>query len=134
MNVPLKPQGPIDGVLAFSQGACLTAMLCRLLTDDSLGVYKQKYDAIKFRFAILVAGFKSGQTQHAKFFSKETKCFLPTMHVIGDTDKVIPCDLSTELLDCFENPSVFRHSGGHFVPVNADAKNSFVEFLNKFQI
>lgn len=136
INEVFRTQGPFDGVFAFSQGASLAAMLCKLASnsdgaDNSLEEIRKKYDSIKFKFAILVAGFKSGQTQHRVFFDQNIKSSIPTLHVIGEIDKVIPCDMSTSLLDYFDKPSVFKHTGGHCVPVNAEAKNTYIEFFNK---
>ncbi|CAF0742973.1 unnamed protein product [Brachionus calyciflorus] len=122
-----QTQGPFDGILAFSQGACLGSVLCKISklnqTDEI-----NKFKNIKFNFAILVAGFKSGQTQHDFYY--EQKIDFPTLHIIGETDKVIPKDMSEKLLNYFVEPKVFVHTGGHFVPVNADAKNSIINFLN----
>jgi predicted esterase len=130
INEIFKVQGPFDGVFAFSQGACLAAMLCRIASDmDS------NYAHIRFKFAILIAGFKSGQMQHEVYFDNkdENRCKIPTLHVIGDGDKVIPSEMSNQLLECFECPKVFRHAGGHFVPVNAEAKNAFIDFFSQVQ-
>ena len=44
--------------------------------------------SIKFDFAIFVAGFKSRQKDHEKFYDVTIE--IPTLHVIGDTDNVIP--------------------------------------------
>ncbi len=52
---------PFDGILGFSQGAALVAMLCAL--------QEQKLEAaFNFRFAILVAGFRSACSQHQHFY------------------------------------------------------------------
>ena len=42
----------------------------------------------KFDFAIFVAGFKSRQRPHEALYEKIVT--VPTLHVFGDTDKVIP--------------------------------------------
>lgn len=42
---------------------------------------------IKFDFAIFVSGFKSRQKEHAKFYDITIE--IPTLHVFGETDKVI---------------------------------------------
>ena len=131
LNEIFKTQGPFDGIFSFSQGASLGAILCRIASEQGDQEFRQKYEFIRFKFAVLVAGFKSGQTQHERFFLTEPKCSMPTLHVIGEVDKVIPCELSNHLLEYFDNPSVFRHSGGHFVPVNSEAKNAFIDFFNK---
>ena len=41
----------------------------------------------QFRFAILVAGFKSNSSQHDDIYTKQIT--IPTLHVFGDTDQVI---------------------------------------------
>lgn len=40
-----------------------------------------------FKFAILVSGFPSRLSPHAAYFS--TKKVIPTLHVIGDTDRIV---------------------------------------------
>ena len=72
--------GPYDGVLAFSQGAAFLSLLC-------VEVEKGNSD-IKFQFAILVAGFKSLINLHQPLY--EHRVQMPTLHVFGDTDSVIP--------------------------------------------
>ena len=42
----------------------------------------------QFRFAILVACFKSNSLQHSSVYSE--RITIPTLHVFGDTDQVIP--------------------------------------------
>jgi hypothetical protein len=43
---------------------------------------------INFKFAIMVAGFRSRSTQHDMFYENRIKC--STLHVYGETDQVIP--------------------------------------------
>ena len=42
---------------------------------------------IKFNFAIFVAGFKSRSAPHDALYSQ--KVTIPTLHVFGETDRVI---------------------------------------------
>lgn len=42
-----------------------------------------------FDFAILVAGFKSHSIQHSSMYSTSNPITMPTLHVFGDTDRVI---------------------------------------------
>jgi predicted esterase len=133
VNTIFKTQGPFDGIFAFSQGACLGSILCRISTNNFDSGTKSKYEHIKFKFAILVAGFKSGQTAHSSYFNMDSKLEMPTIHVIGNTDKVIPCEMSESLTTYFMNPRILRHEGGHFIPVNSESKSIFVEFLNEMK-
>ena len=74
-----KEQGPFDGILGFSQGATLASILCDLLEKGALN--------FSFKFAILVSGFKSRLAPHSHFF--QVKKTIPTLHVIGETDRIV---------------------------------------------
>ncbi|KAM4797007.1 esterase OVCA2 [Rhinophrynus dorsalis] len=114
--------GPFDGILGFSQGAALVAMICSL---------KQQGDTrFQFNFAVLVAGFKSRSCEHQQYYQEPI--VIPSLHVYGETDRVIPGDMSQELASHFENPVILTHAGGHFVPASAPQKKVYFEFLDKF--
>ncbi|OCT91088.1 esterase OVCA2 [Xenopus laevis] len=114
--------GPFDGILGFSQGAALVAIICAL---------KQHGDPrFHFNFAILVAGFKSRSSEHTKHYQQPNT--VPSLHVIGETDRVISADMSRELVSHFENPFIVMHPGGHYVPACAPQKKVYWEFLDKF--
>ena len=51
---------------------------------------------IKFNFVILVAGFKSRQSSHSDLYSKQIT--IPSLHVFGETDKVIQKGKSRSLI------------------------------------
>ncbi|XP_030041803.1 esterase OVCA2 [Microcaecilia unicolor] len=115
-------QGPFDGVLGFSQGAALGAILCALKSQED--------HRFPFHFAILVAGFKSRSAEHQGYYQDTIK--VPTLHVFGEMDRVIPGPMSQELLSCFREPVVLTHQGGHFLPASASQKNTYCTFLDKF--
>ncbi|XP_068121976.1 esterase OVCA2 [Hyperolius riggenbachi] len=115
--------GPFNGILGFSQGAALVAILCAL---------KQRGDPrFQFDFAILVAGFKSRASEHAEFYQEPIT--VPSLHVFGDTDRVIPGEMSQELSSYFVNPILVTHSGGHYIPVCAAQKKLYFPFLDSFR-
>ncbi|XP_053131172.1 esterase OVCA2 [Hemicordylus capensis] len=115
-------QGPLDGLLGFSQGAALGGILCAL---------KQRGDPrFPFGFAILVAGFKSRAADHHGYY-QEPIC-VPSLHVVGETDQVIPARMSRELASQFTDPVTLSHPGGHFLPASAPQKNAYLEFLDQF--
>ncbi|XP_024121870.1 esterase OVCA2 [Oryzias melastigma] len=120
----VKAHGPFDGVLGFSQGAAFVAMLC------SLQEQKVAPEFI-FRFAILVAGFRSLCKEHEKFYSATLQ--IPSLHVFGLEDKVIPDHMSRDLLPSFQDPQVLIHPGGHFVPAASAHRQTYQDFLKKFQ-
>ncbi len=121
-----KQQGPFDGIFAFSQGASFGSILCRLSFTNS-----EKYNFIRFKFAILVAGFKSGQIQHDIYYDLDNKINIPSLHLIGTSDKVISSEMSLKLTDYFSNAKVHMHDGGHFIPVNAESKSFYIDFLTE---
>jgi len=120
--------GPFDGVIGFSQGAALAALLCLIKTKRP----ETLSPAIKFDFAVMVAAFKSVSTRHAHWYTPTTtKVDIPTLHVMGAEDRVIKKPLSEDLLDLFEGPTKLYHPGGHFVPASSKQKASYYKFLHK---
>ncbi|XP_020564426.1 esterase OVCA2 [Oryzias latipes] len=120
----VKAHGPFDGILGFSQGAAFVAMLCCLQEQ------KPEPD-FTFRFAVLVAGFRSLCKEHEKFYS--TTLQIPSLHVFGLEDRVIPDHMSRDLLPSFQDPQVLIHPGGHFVPAASAHRQTYQDFLKKFQ-
>ncbi|KAJ7308957.1 hypothetical protein JRQ81_008239 [Phrynocephalus forsythii] len=119
----LAEQGPVDGLLGFSQGAALVGILCAL---------KQRGDPrFPFRFAVLIAGFKSRAPAHRLYYQETIA--VPSLHVLGETDRVIPAEMSKELAAHFADPVVLTHPGGHFVPASAPQKKTYLEFLDQFR-
>lgn len=120
----VKVQGPFDGILGFSQGAAFVAMLCSLQE-------KKLEPDFNFRFAVLVAGFRSACKEHQVYYDAPLQ--IPSLHVFGLEDKVIPDSMSRELLPSFQDPQVLIHPGGHFVPAASAHRQTYQEFLKKFQ-
>ncbi|XP_058483648.1 esterase OVCA2 [Solea solea] len=120
----VKDQGPFDGILGFSQGAAFVAMLCSLQE-------RRLEHEFSFRFAILVAGFRSACTEHNTFYSAPIQ--IPSLHVFGLEDRVIPGSMSKELLPFFLEPKVLEHPGGHFVPAASAHRQTYQDFLKTFQ-
>ncbi|KAK0136176.1 Esterase OVCA2 [Merluccius polli] len=120
----VKELGPFDGVLGFSQGAALVAMLCSL--------HRQRSEPhLAFRFAILVAGFRSACEGHQGFY--DSPLSIPSLHVFGLDDRVISDTMSRELLPTFLDPQVMTHPGGHFVPAASAHRQTYKDFLSRFQ-
>ncbi len=69
----VREQGPFDGLLGFSQGACLAGVLCALRDDD-----------LSFRFAIIASGFIPRATDLKQMFDDLPGLLsIPTLHIIG---------------------------------------------------
>jgi fermentation-respiration switch protein FrsA (DUF1100 family) len=105
--IELLRTGPrIDGLFGFSQGAALTGLLAALSDGPD--------SPIRFDFAIMVGGFTSTMPQHAGLFPR--KLTVPSVHVTGRADPIVPMRDSLLLADRFADPLIIEHHGGHVIP------------------
>lgn len=110
-----------SGLLGFSQGACFVGLLCDLSARGMT--------PIKPEFAVLSSGFRSGSLVHLNFY--ENKVQIPSLHIYGEADEIIPKEMSIALVETFIEPQVLTHPGGHFLPAQASQKQTYVEFFRE---
>ena len=67
--------------MAFSQGACLTSMLCTMKRTETV--------LSQISFVMLFNGFRSRITKHDKYYTDLIDT-VRSLHVYGETDEVIP--------------------------------------------
>jgi len=108
-----------DGIFGFSQGAALTGLLAAL--PDSRAA------PVEFEFAVMVGGFTSFMPQHAGLFRH--KLTVPSVHVTGRADVIVPTRDSLLLAGRFADPLVIEHSGGHVIPSDRAVAGPIVGFL-----
>lgn len=116
--------GPFDGLLGFSQGAALAAFVC------ALGQAGDPRFPLP-RFIILVSGFCPRGLGHKEPIL-QSPVSLPSLHVFGDTDRVIPSQESMQLASRFLGAVTLTHSGGHFIPAAASHRQAYLKFLDQF--
>jgi predicted esterase len=117
--------GPrIDGLFGFSQGAALTGLLAALRESP------QAPRGLDFGFAIMVGGFTSFLPQHAGLFPRPLT--IPSVHVIGRGDGIVPGSDSLELAGRFADPLVLEHGGGHVIPGDRAVAEPIARFLTRF--
>jgi hypothetical protein len=117
--------GPrIDGLFGFSQGAALTGLLAALRES------RQAPAGLDFRFAVMVGGFTSFLPQHADLFRRPLA--IPSVHVIGRSDGIVPRSDSLELAGRFTDPLVLEHGGGHIIPADRAVAEPIARFLATF--
>jgi hypothetical protein len=125
--------GPgFDGVFGFSQGAAFTGLLAGMrstLAEDPALADDRAVNPIRFDFALMVGGFKNDAPQHAELYRHRFN--LPSVHIIGRTDGIIPPNQSQDLADQFENPLILRHRGGHIVPDDRAVVEGVARFLDR---
>jgi pimeloyl-ACP methyl ester carboxylesterase len=81
-------------------------------------------------FVIVVGGFTSNLPQYAELFKH--KLTVPSVHVTGRADVIVPRRDSLLLADRFANPLVIEHPGGHVIPGESAVTIPIVEFLDGF--
>jgi fermentation-respiration switch protein FrsA (DUF1100 family) len=122
-GVDLLRIGPrIDGIFGFSQGAALTGLLAALRDSDP--------STPQFEFAIMVGGFTSTMPQHAELFRH--KLTVPSVHVAGRADAIVPRRDSLLLADRFADPLILEHPGGHVIPGEPAVTTPIAGFLAGF--
>jgi predicted esterase len=148
----LKKEGPFDGVIGFSQGAAMAAMVAALLEGRSetfehfttvtengasgmpiptpFGDAEFQHPPLKF--ALCYSGFRAPGPRYRAFF--EPSITTPVLHVLGSLDAVVEEARSRALIEaCSGEPekdgSVVWHPGGHFLPSQRPYLDAAVRFI-----
>lgn len=143
----LESQGPFDGVMGFSQGAALAAMVASLLEGDerkkafTAAQGKSKY-AIPYptsfaklghpplKFCVAYCGFVAPGERYRGFY-EDPHIQTPMCHVIGSVDSVVE-EARTQMLvkaaGGEDKTQVVMHPGSHFVPTG----KQYIEMVGAF--
>lgn len=115
----IEEQGPFDGLLGFSQGAGMAAILLA-------------QQPRRFKFAMLFAGFYPELSQFDSLVSSR-RIAVPSLQVVGAQDQVVSKERGQELAQrAFVDAQLLEHPGGHFIPANAEYRKKYVGFLSSF--
>ncbi|KAK4282713.1 hypothetical protein QN277_014058 [Acacia crassicarpa] len=117
-------EGPFDGILGFSQGAAMAALV-------SAQQVKLKGE-IDFRFVILCSGFA---VHKMEMDCKLIKC--PSLHIYGNEhgkDRQIANQASIELASLYDSSSLVtvEHDCGHIIPTRSPYIDVIKDFLIRF--
>ncbi|CZT46535.1 related to dihydrofolate reductase [Rhynchosporium secalis] len=140
----IEEVGGIDGVIGFSQGGAMAAMLAALLEDgreshflpSSPLPYPPSYLSLRstlpqqpLRFAVSYSGFYAQPELYKPFYEPKIKTRF--LHVIGSLDSVVEEDRSQGLVERCEEEVRTKvvHPGGHFVPVGREYAGVLVGWL-----
>ncbi|KAL1530581.1 hypothetical protein AB1Y20_001481 [Prymnesium parvum] len=119
VRLAIERDGPFDGILGFSQGATLAAMLCLLPPAPP-----------PVKLVVLVAAFlPQGADMRAHFQPRALE--LPSLHIMGEDDQLVPMASSAAVADCFIGQQTVTHPGGHAVPASAPVRNALKCFVEK---
>ena len=127
----LKASGPFDGVVGFSQGAALAAMVASLLESNRKNAfspdgvqYPPSFESLghpPLRFAVSISGYTAMDPCYRAFYENGIRT--PMLHIIGSIDNVVDEEHSLRLVErCHvedgKQPLVVRHFGGHVIPTS----------------
>lgn len=111
----VSAEGPFDGVMGFSQGAALAAMLLA-----------RELPAEPFRFAIFLcaglpfceASLRHGVLRHLDPKVDKRMIRVPTAHIVRSKDDALQASLTMMDLCVTEGRGLLDHRAGHEVPVS----------------
>eukprot|EP00298_Acanthocystis_sp_HF-20_P003565 c13910_g1_i1.p1 GENE.c13910_g1_i1~~c13910_g1_i1.p1 ORF type:complete len:219 (-),score=76.57 c13910_g1_i1:19-675(-) len=117
-----KEHGPFDGVIGFSQGAALAAII---IAYASVG-----RTPIKFKFALFVGGYLPNSQNLSEWRDSEKILFnVPSIHVYGKEDTIIVWKTSEKFSRMYSNPIVNFHPLGHIFPLASDDLKLYETFF-----
>lgn len=146
----LARDGPFDGVIAFSQGTILAAILASLLEgrarvnaferapqiSPDIMPYPSAFINLThppFKFGILYAG-RVGTTRYSDWLYEDPQIDTPFCHFVGKWDPMVDYEERDAVLAKLCGSKMSRtivHAGGHFVPVNDEMVRHVVDFIAK---
>lgn len=158
LRAALVEHAPIDGLLGFSQGATVAAVLAAATAEPpppaDLPPSSQVAGSLaapitpaapeaavaetaalaRLRLVIVVSGFAPWRDHLAGLLSPDRPLDLPSLHIMGEADTQVPVAACRALAECFAptQREVYVHGGGHLVPSGADARARVVSFVARF--
>lgn len=130
-----KLDGPVDGVIGFSQGACLAGLLAAAFESPSLlPALKLPPGQGPLKFAIAISGFRSRDPAHEPLWKDaQGGIETPILHILGRADQIVDEERSMTLVNAAKNSRVEHHAGGHVVPSQAPWRNFMRDYIASFQ-
>jgi len=119
-------EGPFDGVFGFSQGAALAALLVCLRS-----ALPAPHRPLAFDFVMMAGAFLAIDPALAKFYSARASYDLPSVHIFGQADSVVPAAYSQKVAAQFKDPLVLQHDGGHVIASTQSIREQIVAFLQQ---
>lgn len=144
----IKENGPYDGIMGFSQGSSMAAVL-----TNSIGRLLPQHGS--FKFSILISGFAFTEPKdpsvrrrnqasnvnefkatvrlkekYAQYFTRPQDLRTKVVVVYGSSDPVLPPLRTQYLASIFEpNVTLIDFVGGHYVPTNPETIKTIVSAI-----
>ncbi|KAI1810813.1 hypothetical protein GGS20DRAFT_579558 [Poronia punctata] len=122
----IRDAGGVDGVMGFSQGGCMAALIAGAMEEPRHEPPDQQHrawmDELRaanngrpLKFCVVYSGFRA-RPEAGLDWLYEPRIVTPNIHFIGALEEERIEVGSQRLIDVSKDPSVHRHPGGHFVP------------------
>ncbi|CAB9511163.1 Uncharacterized GTP-binding protein C428.15 [Seminavis robusta] len=144
----IEPPGSFVGIMGFSQGARLAHLMalmhqCAKQQQSQCG--SKDDNKIPFeglQFVIMVAGYHRPLPDNwpdtlqacqldAALSTNCRSIAIPSLHVWGETDPLIPPSESQAVMESYQNPQIHAHEKGHHVPMKAPNVQAFLDFIRR---
>ncbi|KAJ2796979.1 Ovarian cancer-associated protein 2 [Coemansia guatemalensis] len=140
----IRDKGPFDGILGFSQGASMAAIMMALIqaghkaphvpskNPEPLELVREIGTSCpKFKFAMLFAGFYVNMREFVDLIKYSGPIHGRNIHIGGRKDMIVPMIRSRRLgVLAFTKPVVVVHTQGHYVPMDADSCSEYRKFID----
>ncbi|KAJ6014004.1 hypothetical protein N7540_008595 [Penicillium herquei] len=143
----LRESGPFDGIVGFSQGGALAAMVASLLEENRPEAFARlsseggipypdcfaQLTHPSLKFVVSISGYAASHPDYRAFYNPAIRT--PMLHFLGSMDTVVEEQSSMKLVDsCYKDhenePTVIWHSGGHIVPGGKRELSAVTHFIN----
>lgn len=131
---------PIHGIIGFSQGACISGMICSLLEcqndpDKAAAIrlqnlpvddYLQLPGQEPLRFFIGIGGYRGTLQYYGSLYSSLINT--PSCHALASMDFIVEHFQTMDLTECFSSSKLVPFYGCHFVPRDRVSVESLARF------
>jgi predicted esterase len=120
----IQKNAPIDGIIAFSQGAAFGALLCARSRDAKL----------PFKFAVLASGFvPRAESLQSEVGADAPKISKPVLIVVGKADEMVAPEKTMAMANQFANAEILEHERGHVLDHSKQTTSAIASFIDKFR-
>ncbi|EEB08601.1 serine hydrolase [Schizosaccharomyces japonicus yFS275] len=129
LSAYMQEHGPFDGLITFSQGTNLGFNLASLVTIPK---YQEYFNQKPFMFAVFCSGYCRPLAIDG--FCTSMTLEIPTLHLIGKYDTVLPTASSERLIRACKGAHVIMHSASHEIPAPqayVDPVAAFIYFFSR---
>lgn len=136
----IEGHGPVHGVVGFSQGASLAAMVASWCESSvnpvrAAALRNQKAPMTvqlpnnqgPLKFAVCISGFCGTEEYYSGFYTPRIET--PTLQVMGMLDGMVSEEHVRDLASACVEGGIVCHAGGHYVPSDMDVLWAVVGFV-----